>query len=70
MSTEKNTRNDDHDVERAAFRALALATLLWEQLLDDDGESTIGGINSATLAAVAESVQRELDFLTDRLAAA
>lgn len=70
MSTDKNTRAEDHDVERAAFRALALATLLWEKLLDDDGESMIGGTNSATLAAVAESLRRELDFMTDRASAA
>ena len=53
MSTEKNTRNDDHDVERAAFRALALATLLWEQLLDDFRrgrlQSTYRGDNNAPL---------------------
>lgn len=70
MSTEKNTRFEDHDVERAAARALALSTMLWERLLEDDGEATIGGTNSATLAAVAESVHRELEFLTDRLAEA
>lgn len=70
MSTDKNTPAADPEIERAAFRALALARLIWERLLDDDGKATIAGVDSATLAAVAESLHRELDSMTDRVAAA